>query len=133
MNYNQARAYKDAISNYEQYLSIERPKPEKLADINAHMGYAKWLMGKKEEGIKMIRDAIKILENPSQEFVHEGKNVAIIWKTGVKLYLVRVLDNKDEAKQLAQEVIEEAKTKDSVGKVNGSPVTFVPEVPPLVA
>ncbi|MFC1710381.1 tol-pal system YbgF family protein [Patescibacteria group bacterium] len=103
--------YDEAISSYEEYLNQEKPKPEKLADINAHMGYAKCKKGEKDEGIKMIKDAIETLDNPSEEFVHEGKNVAIIWKTGAKLFLAKVVEDKNEAKSLIQEIIDESKEK----------------------
>ena len=104
-------SYQEAITNYEGYLNTEKLSPEQVADINAHIGFAKVKLGEKEEGISLLKESIKILEKPTQKFIHQGKDVNVIWKTGAKMLLARVLDDRGEAKKLIQEVINETKEK----------------------
>ena len=103
--------YQESITNYESYLNTEKLSPEQIANVNAHVGFAKVKLGNKEEGISLLKESIKILEKPTQEYIHQGKDVNVIWKTGAKGLLAMVLEDRDESKKLIQEVIDETKEK----------------------
>lgn len=110
--------YKEAITSLETYLQVEGLTPEIEANTYAKIGYCLGKSGppggeasKKAKGIKILEDAIWALEHTTGKFVFENKDVVAIWKTGAKLNLAEVLEDKDRAKQLVQEVLQETQEK----------------------
>jgi tetratricopeptide (TPR) repeat protein len=102
--------YEQAIASYEHYLSTSKT-PEEEANVLAHAGYATALHGQKEEGIATLRKALEIFENSQKENEFQGKDVFRIWKLGTMLKLANVLDDKKEARELAEKAFKEAKEK----------------------
>jgi len=103
-------AYEKAIASYEHYLSTSKT-PEEEANILAHVGFAKASHGQKEEGIEILKKAIEMFLESQKENNFQGKDVFRIWKLGAKLRLAQLLDDKKEARELLEEVLEEAKEK----------------------
>jgi len=103
-------SYEKAITSYEHYLSTSKT-PEEEANILAHVGFAKASHGQKEEGIKMLRESLEMFTKSQKENNFAGKDVFRIWKLGAKLRLAQIVDDKDEARKLLQEVLDEAKEK----------------------
>lgn len=105
-----AGEYVTAIESYEHYFAHEQT-PEEEANVNAHVGFARANLGEKEEGIKMLKEAIDVFEKSEHDHTFQEKDVYCIWKLGAKLRLAKLLEDKKEAKELVEDVLKEAKEK----------------------
>jgi hypothetical protein len=105
-----AGEYHNAISSYEHYLAKIKT-PEEEANIKAAIGFAKAKGNSKKEGIQMLRESIALFEESTKRNEFQGKDVFKIWKLGAMLKLAQVLDNKKEAKALAEKALAEATEK----------------------
>jgi tetratricopeptide (TPR) repeat protein len=101
----------DAVKSFSKYLRIASLTPEQEANIKTQIGYAKCMLGEKKEGIALLKESIQVLENPTQEFVHEGKDVIAIWLTGAMIKLAKVLEDKAESKRILKNALSIAKKK----------------------
>ena len=109
--------FEEAIENYNKYLNLSNNlTPEKKAEIFSHIGYSLAMIGRKEEGVKLLRESIHALENSTEKEVYEGKDVTAIWRTGAKMLLAKVLkdESKNESITLVKEALKEAK-KENLG------------------
>ena len=109
--------YQGAIESFVSYSEVAELNPEERANVNAKIGLAKAKLGDKEEGIRLLKESITILENPSIENVYQGRDVNTIWKLGAMMKLARVTDDRTEAIKLVQEALDEAKEKNLGARV----------------
>lgn len=103
--------YENALDSFEKYLKAASLTPEEEANIKTQIGFAKARLGNKEEGARLLSECIKTLSNPQNENIHLGKDVNVIWKLGAMMKLARVIDDRSEARKLAQGVLKEAQEK----------------------
>lgn len=103
--------YSDAIKKLEHYLETAQLRPEEKADIKSQIGFAKFKSGDKEEGLKLLEEGLNDLEHISEDVTYQDKSLVEIKRTGAKLRLARVLDDKEKAKKLAEEALQEAQEK----------------------
>lgn len=104
--------YQGAVGSLEAYLKTVETSAENRANVNAQIGFAKAMLGDKDEGTRLLKESIETLENPASKNVYQGKDVSAIWKLGAMMKLARVLDDHAEAIHLVQGALNEAKEKD---------------------
>lgn len=102
--------FNDAIESYTSYLNKAQLNPEEKANINCQLGFAYAQTGQKEKGIEILRDSIDTLSNPTNQFTHEGIDVAAIWLTGAKLKLAQIVD-RAESQKLLRDALQIARDK----------------------
>lgn len=102
--------YERAITSYEHYLSTAK-LPEEEANILAHAGYARALHGQKKEGIASLRKALEMFSESQKKNEFQWKDVFRIWKLGAMLKLAEILDSTNEARELAEKALTEAREK----------------------
>jgi len=111
-------SYKEGTTRMERAIrSNPWWTPEKRAYISSHIGFATAKMGEHDKGEKIIRDSLEVLTKTKNENVSQGKNIMAVWRTGVKLELAQVTDDKKEADRLLQEALNEAKTENLGARV----------------
>jgi hypothetical protein len=105
-----AGEYVTAIESYEHYFAHEQTQEEE-ANVKAHVGFARAKIGEKTEGIQMLREAIDVFEKSEHAHDNMQSDTYCIWKLGAKLRLAQLFENKEEAKELVEDVLKEAKEK----------------------
>lgn len=103
--------YSDAISKMEHYLEVTELRPEEKADIESQIGFAKFQAGDKKKGVQLLQESLNDLEHISEDVTYQNKSLVDIKKTGAKLRLARVLNDKEKSERLVQEVLKEAQEK----------------------
>ncbi|MCL5784164.1 MAG: hypothetical protein M1142_02315 [Patescibacteria group bacterium] len=102
-----AGRYQEAIDILKKYLKTAGLSLEQKANIQSHIGFAKARLGQKD-GIKILEQAIKVLEHPTTGFVHQEVDVIAIWRTGARLKLAQVLEDRQKAIELVNKTLKEA-------------------------
>lgn len=104
--------YKDSEQALREYLGSEGGNLSKadVAEVEAHLGKVLILGGRGEEGMSLLKKSVETLEG-MPESVHQGKDLVAIKRTGAKLKLASVVEDKSEAKRLVEEVVKEAEEK----------------------
>ncbi|MCH7641484.1 hypothetical protein IID22_04780 [Patescibacteria group bacterium] len=109
--------YQGGIESFVSYLEAAELNPEERANVNVKIGLARAVVGQKDEGIKLLKESIEALENPTSKNVYQEKDVNAIWKLGAMMKLARVLDDRSEAKRLVQDALRGAKEKNLGARV----------------
>lgn len=112
--------YSEAVEALESYLELEKANltSDRIAEIEARLGHILVMNGEKDRGTKLLRNSVRTLEQEPEVISTQGKDLTAIKRTGAKIKLASVLDNKNEARQILQEVIEESKSKGLGARLN---------------
>lgn len=105
MQIDQAQ-YKTAIPFFEEYLTKNSLPPETIAEVGACIGFAQAKSGN-NEGIQTIHDSIQALENIDPQTI-QNKDIILIKKLGAQLKLAQVIEDREEAIRLVEQVKQEA-------------------------
>lgn len=107
--YLAAEIFDQAQEYYKRYLQSEKNLNDReKANINSHLGYIKSKTVNKEEGISMMKKAIKDLCN-STDIIYQDKNIALIWQTGGMLRLAEILEEKSKKEEILNQALKIAK------------------------
>lgn len=106
--------YQESAGVLQEYLGQESNNlsEDQVAETEAHLGKALVNSGNKDEGVKMLRKSVDTLSGlPDGTSTHQGKDLTAIKRTGAKLKLASVTDDKTETRKLVEEVVKESEEK----------------------
>ena len=111
--YEDLENYQNAVELYQKSLDAMAANPPSMhdrpavrSDIKAHLAFAKYMAGDKQEALSLMQEAISELESNTDEY----KNNRDVWLSGAHMRSAEMLanDDPDKAKahlQKAKEVI----------------------------
>ena len=104
--------YEEAIKRLQNYQNLVNPTPQQKLEIDGFIGYAKFMLGEKDVGLKMLKEVIVGFEKfDLQKDEFQGIKVDNIKYTGALIRLASITEDKDEAIKLANKALKVSKTE----------------------